>query len=131
MDHRSHLNLGRLIGGAESLLRWAVRMLDAQQPLDARLPAWRAEYDAWQDLVARVFASEEPPPAAPHTPLDELHLSLRTANALRREEIHDVETLTTWTEAQLLDLPEIGTKSIREIKEALGIHDRELKRPPQ
>jgi len=127
MDPHSHLTLGRLIGGAESLLRWAARMLDAHQPLDA----WRDEYHDWQDQLTKVFASEEPPPAAPRTPLDELDLSVRTANALRREEIHDVETLTTWTEAQLLDLPEIGTKSIREVKEALAIHDRELKPPTQ
>lgn len=53
-------------------------------------------------------------------PLDVLDLSFRTSNKLRNAEINTVEELSNLTAIDLLKMPFIGNKSVKEIEEALA-----------
>jgi hypothetical protein len=59
------------------------------------------------------------------TRVDELELSVRTANCLRNDNIAYVGDLVQKTEAEMLRTPNFGRKSLNEIKEVLaqmGLH---------
>ena len=56
-------------------------------------------------------------------------LTIRALNSLRSEGIEYAEELVKCTERQLLKFPNLGRKSINEIKEALRIKGFSLKEP--
>jgi DNA-directed RNA polymerase subunit alpha len=59
------------------------------------------------------------------TRVDELELSVRTANCLRNDNIAYISDLVQKTEAEMLRTPNFGRKSLNEIKEVLaqmGLH---------
>jgi DNA-directed RNA polymerase subunit alpha len=51
--------------------------------------------------------------------VDELELSVRSANCLKNENIHYIGDLVTRMESDLLRTPNLGKKSLNEIKEVL------------
>jgi len=51
--------------------------------------------------------------------IDEMELTTRSMNCLKAEDIYTVAELIKWTEIQLLYTPNLGKKSLTEIKEAL------------
>ena len=51
--------------------------------------------------------------------LDELELTVRSANCLKAENIHYIGDLVTRMESDLLRTPNLGKKSLNEIKEVL------------
>ena len=51
--------------------------------------------------------------------IDEMELTTRSMNCLKAEDIYTVAELIKWTEIQLLKTPNLGKKSLTEIKEAL------------
>ena len=53
-------------------------------------------------------------------PVEELQLTIRSYNCLKREGIHTVGELVARSEADLLDIRNFGAKSISEVKEKLG-----------
>lgn len=53
-------------------------------------------------------------------PLDELELTVRSANCLKIERIHYIGDLVQKTEGELLKTPNLGKKSLTEIKEVLA-----------
>lgn len=53
-------------------------------------------------------------------PVDELELTVRSANCLKAENIHYVGDLIRRTEQELLKTPNLGKKSLTEIKDVLG-----------
>jgi len=60
--------------------------------------------------------------------LDEVPFTVRTSNCLRAANVYNVGQLQQWTENELLKLPNLGKKSIKEIIEEmqkLGLHLRE------
>ncbi|MFM7067271.1 MAG: DNA-directed RNA polymerase subunit alpha [Gammaproteobacteria bacterium] len=63
--------------------------------------------------------------SAPHIdpvllrPVDELELTVRSANCLKAENIHYIGDLVQRTEVELLRTPNLGKKSLTEIKEVL------------
>ena len=59
------------------------------------------------------------------TPLDHTMLTVRTLNALKAEGIETIEQLVCWKEQWLLMVPNLGRKSLNEIKEYL--HSKGLK----
>ena len=59
-------------------------------------------------------------------PIDDLELTVRSANCLKAENIHYIGDLLSWTEDKLLDTPNMGKKSIGEIKDVLSTHSLEL-----
>ena len=73
------------------------------------------------------FETEEPeedetPPVDPIMlrPVDELELTVRSANCLKVEKIHYIGDLVTRKESDLLRTPNLGRKSLNEIKEVLA-----------
>ena len=63
--------------------------------------------------------------ALPGTPLEELDLSVRTYNTLRRSGLHTVEEVTAFKPEELLALRNFGEKALAEVREALarrGLH---------
>ncbi len=59
-------------------------------------------------------------------PVDELELTVRSANALKTERILTVRDLALMTEDQLMSMPNLGKKSLVEIKQALFNHGLHL-----
>ena len=52
-------------------------------------------------------------------PVDELELTVRSANCLKAENIYYIGDLVQRTEVELLRTPNLGKKSLTEIKEVL------------
>jgi hypothetical protein len=52
-------------------------------------------------------------------PTQDLELTVRSANCLKAEDIYTVEELIKWSERELRKTPNLGKKSLKEIKDAL------------
>jgi len=73
------------------------------------------------DIESLVAASEGPePPAILLRPVDELELTVRSANCLKAENIYYIGDLVQRSETELLKTPNLGRKSLNEIKEVLA-----------
>ncbi|MFG6371853.1 MAG: DNA-directed RNA polymerase subunit alpha [Turicimonas muris] len=68
------------------------------------------------------------PPVDPilRRPVDDLELTVRSANCLKAENIYYIGDLIQRTENELLKTPNLGRKSLNEIKEVLGTHSLTL-----
>ena len=58
--------------------------------------------------------------------VDELELTVRSANCLKAENIHHIGDLVQRQEIDLLKTPNLGRKSLTEIKDVLAAHDLSL-----
>ncbi len=58
--------------------------------------------------------------------VDDLELTVRSANCLKAESINNIGDLVRRTEVELLKTPNLGKKSLNEIKEVLASHGLEL-----
>src|SRR5690606_39120434 len=67
-------------------------------------------------------SSAEKPPIDPVLlrPVDDLELTVRSANCLKAENIYYIGDLIQRTENELLKTPNLGRKSLNEIKEVLA-----------
>ena len=73
------------------------------------------------DLDSLVHGSDGPePPAILMRPVDELELTVRSANCLKAENIYYIGDLVQRSETELLKTPNLGRKSLNEIKEVLA-----------
>lgn len=77
--------------------------------------------------VAGFAAPAQPKPQPPvdpilRRPVDDLELTVRSANCLKAENIYYIGDLIQRTENELLKTPNLGRKSLNEIKEVLGAH---------
>lgn len=63
-------------------------------------------------------------------PIEDLQLTIRSYNCLKREGIHQVGELVARSEADLLDIRNFGAKSINEVKEKLAELGLNLKDSP-
>jgi DNA-directed RNA polymerase subunit alpha len=61
--------------------------------------------------------------------VDELELTVRTSNCLKVAEIHTIGQLQQWTKNELLKLPNLGLKSLKEIVDQLGAIGLKLREP--
>jgi DNA-directed RNA polymerase subunit alpha len=59
-------------------------------------------------------------------PVDDLELTPRSSNCLKAQSIHYLGDLIQYTEADLLRTPNMGRKSLNEIKQVLAEHDLSL-----
>ena len=59
-------------------------------------------------------------------PIDDLELTVRSANCLKAESILYIGDLVQKTEVELLKTPNLGKKSLTEIKDVLATHDLSL-----
>lgn len=62
----------------------------------------------------------------PDTPVETILGDRRLCNSLRREFIHTIGDLVDWTEDELLDVRNCGSRSVDVIKSALGEHGLSL-----
>ena len=69
-------------------------------------------------------SANNPPPLDPILlrPVDDLELTVRSANCLKAESIYFIGDLIQRTENELLKTPNLGRKSLNEIKEVLAAH---------
>ena len=59
-------------------------------------------------------------------PVDDMELTVRSANCLKAENIYYIGDLIQRTEVELLKTPNLGKKSLTEIKDVLGSHGLSL-----
>ena len=92
-------------------VRYAATILHTQTSIFADL-----------EETVEIFEVEEAPQFDKKllAPLDELELTVRSANCLKAEKIHYVGDLVQKTEADLLKTPNLGKKSLTEIKDVLA-----------
>ena len=63
--------------------------------------------------------------------IEELDLSVRSYNCLKRAGINTVEELTKKTEADMLKVRNLGKKSLQEVKEKLAEYGLALRQPEE
>ncbi len=73
-------------------------------------------------LVQEKLLSEDSVNPIYHRPVDDLELTVRSANCLKAENIFFIGDLVQRTEADLLKTPNLGKKSLTEIKNVLAAH---------
>lgn len=81
-----------------------------------------------KSMEEKVFGASEPLLKHSNLPaIEDLDLSARSFNCLKREGIDTVEKLISYSEEELLDIKNFGTKSIDEVKEKLKTLNLRLK----
>ncbi|MDO4433110.1 MULTISPECIES: DNA-directed RNA polymerase subunit alpha [Alysiella] len=95
----------------EEAVRTAARILIDQMSIFADLQGTPVEVE-----------EEKAPPIDPVLlrPVDDLELTVRSANCLKAEDIYYIGDLIQRTETELLKTPNLGRKSLNEIKEVLA-----------
>ncbi|ADL11740.1 DNA-directed RNA polymerase subunit alpha [Acetohalobium arabaticum] len=81
------------------------------------------------DVDLMVEKEEEEKDKVLETTIEELDLSVRSSNCLKRAGIDNVEELTEQTEDDLMKVRNLGKKSLQEIKDKLDELDLSLKKP--
>jgi DNA-directed RNA polymerase subunit alpha len=101
----------------EEAIRQSAKILVEQLAVFAQL----------EDKVGEIFGGGIEPGGRPTTfdpillrPVDELELTVRSANCLKAENIYYIGDLIQRTETELLKTPNLGRKSLNEIKEVLA-----------
>jgi DNA-directed RNA polymerase subunit alpha len=97
----------------EEAIRYAARILVDQLSVFAALEGTAAPTEEKR---------EKAPPIDPILlrPVDDLELTVRSANCLKAENIYYIGDLIQRTETELLKTPNLGRKSLNEIKEVLA-----------
>ncbi|MDD2808361.1 DNA-directed RNA polymerase subunit alpha [Rhodoferax sp.] len=100
---------------AEDAIRASAKILVEQLAVFAQLEG--GEVDAIVSSSARSSSQFDP---VLLRPVDELELTVRSANCLKAENIYYIGDLIQRTENELLKTPNLGRKSLNEIKEVLA-----------
>ena len=106
---------------AEDAVRASAKILVEQLAVFAQLEG--GDIDAIVSTAARGSAQFDP---VLLRPVDELELTVRSANCLKAENIYYIGDLIQRTENELLKTPNLGRKSLNEIKEVLASRGRTL-----
>ncbi len=102
--------------GAEEALRRAAGILTDQLSVFADLSAVSSRTPTESRSMKPILLK----------PVEELELTVRSSNALKAETIHYVGDLVQKTEEDLLKTPNLGRKSLTEIKDVLARHELAL-----
>lgn len=102
----------------EEALREAVHILQDQLTVFGTIKPEQADKAVPEEDV------NNPPPLDPilMRPVDDLELTVRSANCLKAEQVFYIGDLIQRTENELLKTPNLGRKSLNEIKEVLAAH---------
>ena len=103
---------------AEDAVRASTKILVEQLAVFAQLDSGDEPYPSSGGGTARVGATAFDPILL--RPVDELELTVRSANCLKAENIYYIGDLIQRTENELLKTPNLGRKSLNEIKEVLA-----------
>jgi len=87
--------------------------------------------DTAEDMEILVRKDEGPRDRALSMSIDELELSVRSYNCLKRAGINTVEELIRKTEADMLKVRNLGKKSLQEVKEKLAALGLSLRQPDE
>ncbi len=84
-----------------------------------------SQLEVFANLQNTAMPEEKGPKAQPIDPIllrpvDDLELTVRSANCLKAENIYYIGDLIQRTETELLKTPNLGRKSLNEIKEVLA-----------
>lgn len=106
-------------------------VIDAEEAIQFAAGLLRDQLSVFVDLESgeyEVEPEEREPEIDPLLlrPIDDLELTVRSANCLKAESIHYVGDLVQRTEVELLKTPNLGKKSLSEIKEVLASHGLSL-----
>ncbi len=104
--------------GPEEALRESVHILQDQ------LTVFGSIHPETNPDITEDDQTNTPPPIDPILlrPVDDLELTVRSANCLKAENIYYIGDLIQRTENELLKTPNLGRKSLNEIKETLAAH---------
>ena len=98
--------------------------IDPEEAIRRAATILAEQLDAFVDLrdVRQPEVKEEKPEFDPILlrPVDDLELTVRSANCLKAETIHYIGDLVQCTEVELLKTPNLGKKSLTEIKDVLA-----------
>ena len=98
--------------------------IDPEEAIRRAATILAEQLDAFVDLrdVRQPEVKEEKPEFDPILlrPVDDLELTVRSANCLKAETIHYIGDLVQRTEVELLKAPNLGKKSLTEIKDVLA-----------
>jgi DNA-directed RNA polymerase subunit alpha len=98
--------------------------LDPEEAIRRSATILAEQLDAFVDLrdFAEPVQKEDKPEFDPILlrPVDDLELTVRSANCLKAEAIHYIGDLVQRTEVELLKTPNLGKKSLTEIKDVLA-----------
>jgi DNA-directed RNA polymerase subunit alpha len=100
----------------EEAIRASAKILVEQLAVFAQLPSDNLD-EIMTSQPAKAAASFDP---ILLRPVDELELTVRSANCLKAENIYYIGDLIQRTETELLKTPNLGRKSLNEIKEVLA-----------
>lgn len=107
--------------------------IDAAEAVRQAARILRDQLTVFVDLEAEATSAAVAVKGAPGSldpilfrPIDELELTVRSANCLKAESVYYIGELVQRTENELMKTPNLGKKSLNEIKEALKAHDLEL-----
>jgi DNA-directed RNA polymerase subunit alpha len=98
----------------EEAIRQSARILVEQLAFFAQIDA------GTQDILVPQVSRPTPFDPILLRPVDELELTVRSANCLKAENIYYIGDLVQRTETELLKTPNLGRKSLNEIKEVLA-----------
>jgi DNA-directed RNA polymerase subunit alpha len=98
--------------------------IDPEEAIRRAATILAEQLEAFVDLrdVRQPELKEEKPEFDPILlrPVDDLELTVRSANCLKAEAIHHISDLVQRTEVELLKTPNLGKKSLTEIKDVLA-----------
>ena len=83
---------------------------------------WNFTDDNLLDFVHELRQALAQPEQEQKTPLKVLNLTVFTENRLRNGRVYDVETLQAMTNRDILAIPDIGKKALKEVLEALDVY---------
>jgi len=110
-------------GSARERLRLEIETNGSITPDDAMAQAANQLIALFQPLATLTMAEEpglEPEPSAEaQIPLEELNLSVRAYNCLKRAQVNSVSDLMGYSYEDLLEIKNFGSKSADEVIEAL------------
>lgn len=79
-----------------------------------------SEIGQLRDYLNSMHASDMRANVLVNSPIDGLDLTIRSRNCLLAEGIKTIGQLITWSEGALIKTPNLGRKSLHEIKDALA-----------
>jgi DNA-directed RNA polymerase subunit alpha len=105
--------------------------IDPEDAIRRSATILRDQLSVFVDLEAESQAQEETQTASDIDPIllrpvDDLELTVRSANCLKAESIYYIGDLIQRTEVELLKTPNLGKKSLTEIKDVLASHELSL-----
>lgn len=105
--------------------------IDPEDAIRRSATILRDQLAVFVDLEAEGAEQPETPSAADIDPVllrpvDDLELTVRSANCLKAESIYYIGDLIQRTEVELLKTPNLGKKSLTEIKDVLASHELSL-----